>query len=180
MIYFFAPDHGDAADFRRRAEAHLNGSVVAIRVQLDYAPQGLGEVAAAVHLALADEELEAECRAAGVDELDDLRRSMAARDTLDAGVLTPADEQALAARLRWMLTEPEVFYPSGKTPATPAEAEALSGGFLRWFLAGKGPSWKVACLDPRVLVGFADNFYDSAWVAWRGVELRILVQNGSD
>lgn len=183
MLYLFAPDHGDAARFRQRAEAHLNGSVIPIKVQLDYAPEGLDELAALVHLALADPEFAAECRAAGIDELDDLHRSMARRESLDTGAFTPTDAGALEARLRWMLTEPEVFYKSSKVPATPERAEELSQGFLRWFLGPQrqgDPSWTLAALDPAVLVGFADNFYDSAWVAWRGVELRLLIQNGSD
>lgn len=173
------PD-GDAGVFRRRAEYHLNGGVVPLRLRLDWAPEHLDSVAAVLHAALADPALVAACRAAGIDELDDLHDHMASSGQLDAGALTRTDLAALGERLRWMLTEPEVFYRDRKAPAEPEEAERLSQAFLGWFLGEAPQSWCLAWIDTAALVGFVDNFYDSALVAWRGVELRVLLQNGSD
>ena len=97
---------------------------------------------------------------------------------------TTADAVEVVERLTWMLCNPSPFYAWLTTPAPPEEAARLVGAFCRWFFDGSGEpipvGWRLAWLDPMAFIGFADGFYDTALVAWRGDELRLLFQNGTD
>jgi hypothetical protein len=186
---FVRRPNGEAAAFQDAAEDHLSGSLVTLSAILDAPPTSLEEQATVLHEIFAHPELLATADAAGVDA-DEFRRlhdnAVAGRLPLTSH-LRPSSIGEVWERLCWMLTARGVFYSREDTPRPRAEVERLAGAYARWWLGARSdakipiaPSWRFVAIDRDGIKGFANNFYDSAFVATRGTELRLLLQNGSD
>jgi len=187
-----------AGQFVDRAERHLNANVWPIKALLERPLVALGDVPGVAEALLRSSALP---DARGDVPASDRRsvelalelcegRDELLRSPVRAGpeAATVAEPEAIVARLTWMLCNPSPFYGHLKTPATPAAAERLVRGFCAWFFGetpeghptGISSEWRLAWLDPLAFAGFYDGFYDTAFAAWRGEELSLLFQTGTD
>lgn len=180
--------NGEAAQFEEAAGRRLNGNLYVLSAWLDSPIESLEALPDALRELLAAPEMLAAANAVGDDMFGDFHHKVTAGQwALTRPHLRPVGAREVWECLRWMLTNPVVFYRDVQVPIVDKDVVRLANAFARWWLGarsdGRMPiasSWMLVAIDPDGLDGFGDGFFDHAFLAYRGTELRMLLQDGAD